>query len=33
MAQVFTSDETLLLWFGLPFTRQWRAGTPETANI
>ncbi len=33
MAQVFASNETLLLWFGLPFTWQQRAGTPETASV
>ncbi len=33
MAQVFASNETLLLWFGPPFMWQWRAGAPETANI
>ncbi len=32
-AQVFTSNETLLLWFGCPFTWQQCAGTPETANF
>ncbi len=31
--QVFASNKTLLLWFGLPFTWQRRAGTPETANV
>ncbi len=33
MAQVFASNETLLLQFGLPFTWQRRAGTPENTNI
>ncbi len=32
-AQVFASNETLLLRFGLPFTWWWRAGVPETANV
>lgn len=26
-------DLTLLLWFGLSFTRQWHAGVPESANL
>ncbi len=33
IARVFTSNKTLLLRFTLPFTWQWRACTPETANI
>ncbi len=32
-AQVFASNETLVLWFGLYFTWQRRAGAPETANF
>ncbi len=33
LPQVFASNETLLLQFGLPFTWQRRAGAPETANV
>ncbi len=31
--QVFASNSIFLLRFSLPFTRQWRAGVPETTNV